>query len=422
MPAWLSTAILMGLSAQALCADSSAAPPASKAQVELGKAVFETPRDAAGGVGPLFNATSCAACHAAGGRANAPRQDGRVPIGFVIQLEGPATSTGAEPTGDPTYGRVFSAFAVAGVQPEGNVSVRYTEVAGYYYPFGGRWTIRVPHYQLSGMTRGPLARNTIIKPRLAPALFGIGLLAAVPEAAINGRTATDASGPMSGAPAWRIHAGIRTLGRFGWQATTVSIRDQSASAFALEMGLTSNERLSDDCTAAELDCKEHSGGSRPEVTDEVLDALIAYLRTLQVPESPVSAAQGAKGHELFATLGCAACHRPQLPVETVDATGAKVMGVIAPYTDLRTHDLGARMADESVAGTRVVSQWRTAPLWGLGSRLKTEDYPTFLHDGRARSIEEAILWHSGEAARAERNFESVGPREREALISWLSRL
>jgi CxxC motif-containing protein (DUF1111 family) len=80
------------------------------------------------------------------------------------------------------------------------------------------------------------------------------------------------------------------------------------------------------------------------------------------------------------------------------------------------------MADESVAGTRVVSQWRTAPLWGLGSRLKTEDYPTFLHDGRARSIEEAILWHSGEAARAERNFESVGPREREALISWLSRL
>jgi CxxC motif-containing protein (DUF1111 family) len=416
MRIWLSVAILIGLSTQAQCADTSSAGLPSAEQIELGRSVFETQWNVERGLGPLFNATSCAACHAAGGRANAPLQDGLVPTGLVIQLEGPATG------GDPTYGHVFSSFAVPGVQPEGSVSVHYTEIAGYYYPFGGRWTMRVPHYQLTGMTRGPLARNTIIKPRLAPALFGVGLLGAVPEAAISGSTTTDSSLPMLGAAAWRIHAGIRTVGRFGWQATTVSIRDQSASAFALEIGLTSNERLSDDCTVIELDCKEHPSVGRPEVADELLDALVAYVRTLQVPRSPASATQGAKGRELFATFGCAACHRPQLPVETVDAAGARVLGVIAPYTDLRTHDLGARMADESVAGTKVVSQWRTAPLWGLGSRLKTEDYPTFLHDGRARSIEEAILWHSGEASRAERNFEAVGPREREALVSWLSTL
>ena len=188
------------------------------------------------------------------------------------------------------------------------------------------------------------------------------------------------------------------------------------------MGLTTIDRPSDDCTMIEVDCKAHSGFPHPEVADELLDAVVAYVRTLPAMRAPAAAMQGAEGSELFATLGCADCHRPQLPIESLGADGAQVLGVISPYTDLRTHDLGARMADETVTGTKVHSLWRTAPLWGLDIRLHAARHATFLHDGRARSIEEAVLWHSGEAAHAERKFESLGPRERQILIGWVSSL
>jgi CxxC motif-containing protein (DUF1111 family) len=128
------------------------------------------------------------------------------------------------------------------------------------------------------------------------------------------------------------------------------------------------------------------------------------------------------GSELFANIGCGACHRSPLTVQRPRADGTVVSSVIAPYTDLKVHDLGADMADETVSGERVTSLWRTAPLWGLGYRVKEESFPTFLHDGRATSIEEAILWHSGEAAYAKYQFMKLGPRAREALLRWLETL
>jgi CxxC motif-containing protein (DUF1111 family) len=134
------------------------------------------------------------------------------------------------------------------------------------------------------------------------------------------------------------------------------------------------------------------------------------------PKSSVKPKNATLGSELFADIGCAGCHRPQLPVDLHEVNGTKVASVIAPYTDLRLHDLGVEMADENVSGARVVSRWRTAPLWGLGYRLKMESQPTFLHDGRARSAEEAILWHSGEAAGSRGRFVNLGPRSREALV------
>jgi CxxC motif-containing protein (DUF1111 family) len=132
--------------------------------------------------------------------------------------------------------------------------------------------------------------------------------------------------------------------------------------------------------------------------------------------------QGAAGTALFASLGCAACHRPELPVVLTDASGTQTAATIAPYTDLRPHDLGIEMADETASGEKVTSRWRTAPLWGLGHRIRTETHPTFLHDGRARSPEEAILWHAGEAAQARRNFVNLWGRPREMLLRWLETL
>jgi len=293
---------------------------------------------------------------------------------------------------------------------EGAVMIRYEEIQGRY-PDGTPWSLRSPRYELINLRYGPLKPDTLVKPRLAPALFGVGLLGAVPEAVI------------------RRPKEARSLGRFGWQAEAVSIRDQTGKAFALEMGLTSGDYPQDDCTSAQTQCRQQPHSGSPEVSAELVDAVVAFLSVLAVPQAP--AAEVAPGASLFERVGCASCHVPRLPVPS---------GVISPYTDLRLHDLGAPLADATVAGVKVVSRWRTAPLWGLGYqpqspsaptfphdgraryRPRGSNSPTFLHDGRARSVEEAILWHAGEGRRARELFEHLSAKERHALLMWVENL
>ena len=421
---WLSLGMLMGLGFRAESADAPMGV-GETAQFQLGRSVFATEWAAAGApgvAGRLFNATSCSACHSEGGHGRGPTGDGLVPLALVIQLQAPTADPNAEASGDPVYGRVFNTAAVGPARIEGTVTVRYTDTSGYYYPFGGRWTLRVPHYHLDGLSHGPLAPTTIIKPRLAPALFGVGLLEAVPEAAINERTAEVAGAASGGGPAWHLRQGELRMGRFGWQENAVSVRDQATIALAREMGLTSTDRPNDDCTPAEINCARHADGSSPDVSEESISSVLAFVRALAVPESPTHPAPGSLGPELFAKIGCGGCHRPQFTVQRPGTDGTVASFVIAPYTDLRLHDLGAGMADENVSGEKVLSRWRTAPLWGLGYRVKAERHPTFLHDGRATSIEEAILWHSGEAVYVKYQFMKLGPRARGALLRWLETL
>jgi CxxC motif-containing protein (DUF1111 family) len=396
------------LAPMATCVSLGATPLPSETpdSISLGRSLFYTEWSPAGpvpidggpvdghrmGLGPLFNAASCNTCHNDGSGGHGPTGSGVIAAGLEIQLESTTRGTDGQPSGDPLYGYVFNTAALPGIRPEGTVTVRYTEIYGYYYPDGIRWHMRKPHYRLVGLSLGPLADNTVIKPRLAPALFGVGLLEAVPDGAI-------------------------AQGRFGWQGSAISIRDQTTRALAREMGLTSSDRPADDCTAAEADCLEQPGRGSAEVPEELVAALIDFQRALPVPAATASDELGA---ELFVVSGCATCHRQRLPVEWTRGDGSKAQSWITPYTDLRLHDLGPEMTDETAAGKKVPSQWRTAPLWALGHRLRTDAHTTLLHDGRARSVEEAILWHSGEAAQARRNFMNLGPRSRGALLHWLA--
>jgi CxxC motif-containing protein (DUF1111 family) len=334
------------------------------------------------------------------------------PSALVIHLATRAPDGSVLPNGDPVYGRVFNTVALPGVMAEGAVMIRYDEIPGRY-PDGTPWSLRSPRYELTGLKYGPLMPDTLVKPRLAPALFGVGLLEAVPEAVI--RRPKDA----------------RSLGRFGWQAEAVSIRDQTGKAFALEMGLTSGDYPRDDCTSAQPQCLQQQDGGSPEVSAELLDAVVAFVSVLAVPQPQAPTAEVATGASVFERLGCASCHVPRLPVSS---------GVISPYTDLRLHDLGAPLADATVAGVKVATRWRTAPLWGLGYRPRSSSSPTFLHDGRARyrpqssssptflhdgrarSVEEAILWHDGEGRRAREAFEHLSAKQRHALLMWIENL
>jgi CxxC motif-containing protein (DUF1111 family) len=393
------------------------------ARYDLGMAVFNTQFVPAGtpnagrraGVGPLFNSSSCDSCHNNGAHGRGPTEDGPAPSPLVMQLATTPTKNPTDPEGDPVYGRVLNTISLEGVPPEGVAMIRYEEVSGHY-PDGSAWSLRAPHYTLTNLRYGPLSPQTIIKPRLAPALFGAGLLDA---ASVDRDPGATASGP---APANQAPQDPPAHGRFGWQASALSVRDQTARAFAREMGLTSADMRSDDCTKAETACQQQPSGGSPEVSDDIFNAVVSFQRWLAVPASPTPHSTPDRDASTFTKLGCVGCHQPQLQVALTDDAGKDAPAVIAPYTDLRLHDLGSRLADENVAGKKVTSKWRTAPLWGVGYRMSLERFPTFLHDGRARSPEEAILWHDGEAAVARTHFEQLTAPERKVFLHWLETL
>jgi CxxC motif-containing protein (DUF1111 family) len=393
----------------------------SETDVAAGRSIFEGESGVTRGHARLFNATSCHSCHHSGAGGSGPTGDGPLPVALVVLLGSPSETDAHG--GDPVYGRIFNTAAADGVEAEGVATVRYSEVEGRYYPEAFRWHMRVPHYRLTELSRGPLATVTVIKPRLAPSLFGAALLEAVPESAITHIGIEPHASPTMGEPVWHLYRGRRVLGRFGWQATSVSIRDQTTKAFAREMGLTSADQPYDDCTPAEADCLRTDNGGLPDISADSISAVLAYVGALGAPQSPLRSEQFSFGLKLFTELGCAACHRPELPVDVSErGSGTEAPRVIAPYTDLLVHDLGIELADETATGRSVPSKWRTAPLWGLGYRIRHQQSATFLHDGRARSVEEAILWHSGEASPARHAFMDLPSRNREALLRWLESL
>jgi CxxC motif-containing protein (DUF1111 family) len=284
------TGVLLGDAARATeVATPDSAVPATT-QVNAGRQLFHgAPVESGNLTGRprplLFNALSCDGCHKEGGRGEAPREDGPVPVSLVIELELPA-SPPAEARGDPVYSHTFNTHASEEVKAEGRVSVEYEGTEGSYYPDGLRWHMRTPHYRLQGLARGSLAPTTIIKPRIAPSLYGVGLLESVPEAAIA--DADGRQGANAGKAAWQIRGSTRALGRFGWQAQAVTIREQVARAFARDLGLTSADEPRDDCTAGEPDCWQDQPAVPPALSAESVDSVTAFVRALPAPQSSAS--------------------------------------------------------------------------------------------------------------------------------------
>jgi CxxC motif-containing protein (DUF1111 family) len=395
-----------------LAAIAAAAAPANAGDglaVAVGKALFD--RDwvaapastrATDGLGPLHNARSCAACHRGGGGASLSLDGRGAPIqpGLVLRL----------PDGS-AYGRQLQTGAVHGQAAEGRVRAGYEDVP-VAIGDGSTIVLRRPSHAIEEAAYGPPPAR--LSPRLAPSLRGVGLLAAVPRAAVAALADPDD----------RDGDGVRGrpgAGRFGLRAEQPGLREQVAEALLLDLGLSTSLRPSPagDCTAAQTGCRALPHGDRErtpgvEIADEILDSLVAYLAALPPPKQGLRSDAGAR---LFASLGCAACHAPSLPMELADGRRAS----IAPYTDLLLHDLGPDLADEGAEGDPATRLWRTAPLWGLGAALAAEE-TALLHDGRARDAQEAILWHGGEAEAARDRFRALGADDRAELAAFLSGL
>jgi CxxC motif-containing protein (DUF1111 family) len=214
-------------------------------------------------------------------------------------------------------------------------------------------------------------------------------------------------------PAGRANGATRLLGRFGWQASEPTVASQVAVAFAREMGLTNPLESHDDCAPSNALCKTAPSGGTPEVEPALFDAVVNFERwhAVPVPKDPDLTSAGAR---LFEANGCAQCHRVALNIETGT--------VIRPFTDLLLHDMGQGLADRTIADAVAPSRWRTAPLWGMHAASVATQAQHYLHDGRARSLEEAILWHDGEARPARDRFAKLSAADRHALTDWIDTL
>jgi len=379
--------------------------------------------DARDGLGPIFNAQACASCHLRDGRG-VPASTGDGQLGLLIRLSIPGESANGGPNPHPDYGDQLQDRSILGVPAEAELVISYTERGGTYED-GTTYSLRVPTYDLAGAPALPAA-DVMMSPRLAPQVIGMGLLEAIPEddlVAAADPDDVDGDG-ISGRPnwVWNPVTGRTELGRFGWKANAPTVEVQSAGAFNGDIGITSPPFPDQPCTASQPECSEAPDGGEPEVTDDRLASVTFYTRTLAVPAMRNhQAPEVERGRGEFDNLGCASCHTPS-HTTGFDPVAALSEQRIYPYTDLLLHDLGPDLADGRPDFEADGSEWRTPPLWGLGLIDDVNGERFLLHDGRARTIEEAILWHGGEAEAASEAFRTASAAVRADLVAFLESL
>jgi CxxC motif-containing protein (DUF1111 family) len=440
----LATAVFAAVSAQAETDHAKHAPAKvirdpslpkdgmGRMEYTLGQSIFEriwvsapSSTEAADGLGPLFNARSCVACHPAGARPQALIDEEGVVPSLLVRLGL------ADGKPDPVYGVQLQNESVAGVAAEGGVTLTF-ETQSAPLADGTTIELRKPVARIEALGYGPLAPETLTGLRIGPAIHGIGPIDRIANADIlEYADPGDKDGDgISGRPAW-LDAEQTKLGRFGWKAVQPDMINQNAHAFMADLGL-STELFPDpqgECTAGQEACRDAPSGASPQYANlevspllmSVLDRFVAEaVLPAHGPQAAAEPAMVARGKEIFADAGCQSCHR-----ESYDVTwpiDAALTRRISPYSDLLLHDMGPGLAEALPEGAAQGAEWRTAPLWGLRWALDAKGEGALLHDGRARTPLEAILWHGGEAEAARDHVVNLSADERQALISFLSQL
>lgn len=383
------------------------------------------------GLGPLFNTNSCQGCHIKDGRGHPPAVD-EPPVSLFLRLAVPADpdkdadtllTHGFKPA--PVYGSQLQTAALPGARPEADMKLTWKTVTKTLAD-GTRVELREPIYKIENPNYGPLPENLLISPRVAPPMIGMGLLESIPVAdleALEDPHDEDGDG-ISGRlnQVWDLEAEKTVPGRFGWKAAEPSVHQQSMGAFAGDMGLTSSLKPATDCTP-EQNCDQFPEGGQPEVSDKIANFVTFYAKSLAVPaRRDMNDASVQKGARLFNETGCAACHTPRHTTGTDPDRPDLSNQNIWPYTDMLLHDMGPALADGRDEFLASGNEWRTPPLWGIGLAQTVNPQAGFLHDGRARTLEEAILWHGGEAAASVARFREASADNREALLDFLNSL
>lgn len=379
------------------------------------------------GLGPLMNAISCGSCHFKDGRAQPPAFPDEPLNGLLFRLSIPQAGAHGELLGDPVYGGQLQDKAIMNVLSEAHVRVDYETVTGNFAD-GTAYSLRRPVYSFYDLQYGDFAAGLMYSPRIAPQMPGLGLLEIVPESVILEWADADDTNQdgISGKPnyVWNTARQQSELGRFGWKANQPDLLQQTAKAFNGDIGITSNLFPEDHLTPfQQLQYPGIPNGGAPEISDDLLAKVVSYCQTLSVParrqwDNP----KVLRGKFLFTELKCDACHRPSMSTGNGGTIQALKNQPIRPYSDLLLHDMGADLADNRPDGLANGNEWRTPPLWGIGMIPVVNGHTFLLHDGRARSMEEAILWHGGEAERAREEYKKLSAEDRAALVQFLESL
>ena len=381
--------------------------------------------EARDGLGPTFNALSCSSCHLLDGRGKPPDGPDDGERGLLLRLSIPGAGPHGGPLAEPVYGGQLQDRAIVNVPIEGEFVILYKEIPGSFAD-GEPYSLRSPTYQFRGLNFGPMHPKTMVSPRVAPAIVGMGLLEAIPELDIvlAADPDDDDGDGISGRVnmVWDERRGAVALGRFGWKANVPTVEQQTAGAFLGDLGVTSELFPAENCTASQPECSTAPNGGSPEIGAERLADVVFYTQTLAVPAMrDIDDPQVQQGARMFLQVGCDVCHTTQY---TTGAHGIEALSnqTIYPYTDLLLHDMGPELADGRPDFQANGQEWRTPPLWGIGLVKTVNGHTMFLHDGRARNLTEAILWHGGEGSGARDAFKSLSKEQRDALIRFLNSL
>ena len=379
------------------------------------------------GLGPIFNGVSCGDCHVNNGRGRAPASPEISPQSTLVRISVPGKTTkfdGPEPV--PHYGTQIQDRAIGNVPREARVHFHWRESTGTFAD-GTRYQLRRPLIELSDLEFGPMPGETLFSARVANPLIGLGLLELIPDQTLtqladpDDRDGDGISGRTNIIP--DFVDGDSAVGRFGWKANIASLVGQNAAAARDDIGITNVMLPDENCTPAQVACNGAAIHDGVEMSAEALKLLTIYTRWIAVPrQRGATGADVVRGFEVFLTLGCGDCHIPTL-VTGEDSGAPELSGqVIHPFTDLLLHDMGEDLADGRPDFLATGREWRTPPLWGIGLTAKVSGHTEFLHDGRARSVQEAILWHGGEAQRSRDEYRNSAVQQRALLLKFLNSL
>ncbi|WP_419239166.1 di-heme oxidoredictase family protein [Photobacterium leiognathi] len=426
--------------ANAFSLPASNLPMSKRLDFSVGNSFFRNPwvqapatTDARDGLGPIFNTNGCQNCHIKDGRGHPPEKDDMNSVSMLVRMSIPALTneqkqqlikSGVIP--EPTYGDQLQDFALPDAKPEGKIALTYTDVPVTFVD-GEVITLRKPNLSITDLNYGPMADDVMLSARIAPPMIGLGLLEHIPEQTLKRFVAEQAaenkgvSGKLN--QVWDVRANKTVTGRFGWKAGQPNLMQQNAAAFNGDIGLTSALFEQENCTDKQTICAELPNGGKHEASEKVLTFVEFYSQHLAVPaRRNINDPQVMKGEKLFADIGCQSCHRTQIKTAKVPERPALSEQMINPYTDLLLHDMGEGLADNRPEFLANGQEWRTPPLWGLGYTEEVNGHTNFLHDGRARSLMEAVLWHGGEAQTSREKVLQLSKSDRQALVAFLDSL
>lgn len=380
--------------------------------------------DRAAGLGPLYNRLACISCHQKNGRGRSPDGPDERMLSMLVRLSVPGRGAHGGPRPHPAYGDQLNEEGVPGVPGEGRAALSWVEGPSESLAGGETVRLRRPRISFANMAYGK-PEHLLHSPRVGQSVYGLGLLEAVPAGTIEAMAHEAKADGVRGRTnrVWDVATARTVIGRFGFKANTSTLRQQIAGAFVGDLGITSPLFPDENCMPGQSACRRAPSSRHPELSAAELDAIEFYLANLAPPpRRRADDPQIMAGERLFADIGCATCHRPSLETGPNPRFPLTAGQRIAPYSDLLLHDMGRGLADGRPDYEASGRQWRTPPLWGIGLVPLINEHSQYLHDGRARNLQEAILWHGGEATPSRQRYARANASQRGAILAFLQSL